>query len=155
MAKVKWLVRLLLIGALAGGSWWLWQRLFVTDEQRVQRQLATLVKAVEDGRWLTLEAGIDHDYRDDFGFDKATVIGGARSFRAQYDALLIFLTGLKVEVAPDRQTAQAVFVAKVLAKAHGTISESEVRADRYRIYFRQTDGGWKMTQLESPQLKFE
>ena len=68
-----------------------------------------------------------------------------RLFRAQYDALLIFITDLKVEVAPDHQQAQAVLIAKVLAKARGALSESEVRSDRYRIYFRRTDGGWKMT----------
>jgi len=148
-------LRLLLIGALAGGGWWLWQRVFVTDAQRVQRQLSALARAVETSRWMKLEDGIAHDYTDDFGFDKATVIGGVRSFRAQYDALLIFITSLKVEVAPDHQTAQAIFVAKVLAKAHGTIHESEIRADRYRVYFRKTDGGWKMTRLESPQLIFD
>ena len=149
------LLRLLLIGALAGGGWWLWQRVFVTDAQRVQRQLSRLAHAVETGGWLKLEDGIARDYSDDFGFNKATLLGGVRSFRAQYDALLIFITSLKVEVAPDQQTAQAIFIAKVLAKAHGTIRESEIRADRYRVYFRKTDGGWKITRLESPQLKFE
>ena len=152
---MKWFVRLLLVGALAGSGWWLWQRLFVTDEQRVQRQLSVMTHAVETGNLIKLEDSIAQDYADDFGFDKATIIAGVRSFRADYDALLIFITDLKVEVAPDHQTAQAVFIAKVLAKAHGALSASEIRADRYRIYFRRTDAGWKMTRAASPQLKFD
>jgi ketosteroid isomerase-like protein len=48
-----------------------------------------------------------------------------------------------------------VFVAKILAKAKGSLSESEVYADRFRLYFRKTDDGWKLTRTESPQLKFE
>ena len=152
---MKWFLRLVLVGVLAGVGWWLWQRVFVTNEQRVQRQLSAMAHAVETGNLLKLEDGIANDYSDDFGFDKSTVIAGVRSFRAQYDALLILITSPKVEVAPDRQTAQVIFIAKVLAKASGALKASEVRADRYRVYFRQTDGGWKMTKVESAQLKFE
>lgn len=152
---MRWFLRLLLVGLLVGSGWWLWQRVFVTDEQRVQRQLSAMARAVETGNLIKLEDGIAQDYVDDIGFDKAALIAGVRSFRAQYDALLILITAPKVEVAPDRQTAQVVFIAKVLAKASGALKPSEVRADRYRVYFRQTDGSWKMTKVESPQLKFD
>ncbi len=73
---MKWLKWILLAGVVAGFGWWLWQRVFVTDEQRVQRLLAKMVKAVETGNLLQLEAGIAQDYTDDFGFDKSTIIGG-------------------------------------------------------------------------------
>ena len=152
---MKWFGRWLVLVALAGGGWWLWQRFFVTDAQRVQRQLSAMTQTVERGKWLQLDNAIANDYSDDFGFDKATVIAGVRAFRAQYDAILIFITDLNVEVSPDHQQAQAVFIAKVLAKAHGALSDSEVRADRYRVFFRKTDAEWKMTRVESPQLKFE
>ena len=152
---MNWFLRILLVGVLAGAGWWLWQRVFVTDEQRVQRQLSAMAHAVETGNLLKLEDGIANDYSDDFGFDKSTVIAGVRSFRAQYDALLILITSPKVEIAADHQTAQVVFIAKVLAKASGALKASEVRSDRYRVYFRRTEGGWKMTKVESPQLKFE
>lgn len=152
---MNWFVRGLLVIVLAGSGWWLWHRVFVTDEQRVHRQLSALAHAVETGNLIKLADGIATDYSDDFGFDKATVIAGVRSFRSQYDTLLIFITDLKIEVAPDHQTAQAVFLAKVLAKAGGALTVTEVRVDRYRIYFRQTDGGWKIRRVESPQLKFD
>lgn len=152
---MKWLGWLFVVVVLAGLGWWGWQRVFVTDEQRVKRQLSALVSAVETGNLLKLEDGIAQDYTDDFGFDKSTIIGGVRSFRAQHDALLILLTELTVEIEPDRQKAQAVFIAKILAKAKGSLSETEVRAERYRVYFRKTDTGWKLTRAESPQLKFD
>lgn len=126
-------------------------------DRRATREAATL-RAGERGRdrnLLKLEDGIAQDYTDDFGFDKSTIIGGVRSFRAQHDALLILLTELTVEIEPDRQKAQAVFIAKILAKAKGSLSETEVRAERYRVYFRKTDTGWKLTRAESPQLKFD
>ena len=152
---MKWFGRWLLIGALAAGGWWLWQWLFVTDAQRVQRQLSAMAGAVEAGHWIQLDNNIANEYSDDFGFDKATVIIALRAFRAQYAAILILITNLKVEVAVDHQQAQAVFIAKILAKAQGSLSDSEVRADRYRVSFRRTADGWKLTRVESPQLKFD
>jgi len=152
---MKWLGRFVLLIALAGLGWWAWQRIFVTDEQRVKRQLSAMARAVETGNLLKLEDSIAQDYTDDFGFDKSTILGGVRSFRAQYDALLILITELTVEIEPSHQKAQAVFIVKVLAKAKGSLSETEVRADRYRVHFHKTDAGWKMTRAESPQLKFD
>jgi len=114
-----------------------------------------MAHAVETGNLLQLEDKITQDYTDDFGFDKSTIIAGVRSFRSQYDALLIFITDSQVEVAANHQTAQAVFIAKVLAKTPGALRESEIHADRFRIYFRLTGNVWKMTRVESPQLKFE
>jgi ketosteroid isomerase-like protein len=152
---MKWLGWLFVAAVLAGLGWWGWQRVFVTDEQRVRRQLAALARAVETAHLLKLEDGIAQDYTDDFGFDKSTIIGGVRQFRAQHDAVLILLTELTVEIDPDRPKAQALFIAKILAKAKGSLSETEVRAERYRVYLRKTDAGWKVTRVESPALKFD
>jgi hypothetical protein len=83
------------------------------------------------------------------------LIGAVRSYRAQYDALFIHLGDLTVTIDPEHQTAQAVFIAKIIAKAKGSLSESEVRADRFRLYFRKNDAGWKLIRVESPELKFD
>lgn len=152
---MKWLWRILAIGLVVASGWWLWHRLAVTDEQRVKRQLSAMATAVESGNLLKLEDSIAQDYTDDFGFDKSTILGGIRQFRARHDAVLIFLTEVTVELPADRQTAQAVFIAKILAKAKGALDETEVRAERFRVHFRKTEGGWKMTRAESPQLKFD
>jgi hypothetical protein len=152
---MKWLVRLAGVAVLILAGWWLWQRIFVTDEQRIARQISSMARAVETGNLLNLEAGIAQDYSDDFGFDKSTVLAAVRSFRAQHDAILILISDEKITVEPDRQQAQAVFIAKILAKAKGSVTDSELRTDRFRIRFRKTDQGWQMTRAESPQLKFD
>lgn len=147
---MKWLLLGLLLVVL---GWFLWQRIFVTDEQRVKRVLSTMTRAVETGNLLKLEDSIAQDYSDDFGFDKSTILAGVKQFRAQHDALLILVSELQVEVATNQ--AQAVFIAKILAKPKGSLQETEVRAERLRLMFHKTDAGWKMTRAESPQLKFD
>ena len=152
---MKWLLRMAGVAILVFAGWWLWQRIFVTDEQRIQRQISSMARAVETGNLLKLEAGIAQDYSDDFGFDKSTVLVAVRSFRRQQDGVLILITDLKITVEPDHQRAQAVFIAKILAKAKGSLADSELRTDRFRLAFRKTDQGWQMTRAESPQLKFD
>jgi ketosteroid isomerase-like protein len=155
METMKWLMRIAGVVILVFAGWWLWQRIFVTDEQRVQRQISSMARAVETGNLFKLEAAIAQDYSDDFGFDKSTVLAAVRSFRAQQDGVLILLSDLKITVEPDLQRAQAVFIAKILAKAKGSLADSELRTDRFRLMFRKTDQGWQMTRAESPQLKFD
>jgi ketosteroid isomerase-like protein len=152
---MKWIARILLAAALVGFVWWLWQRVFVTDEMRIKRQIALMTSAVEQGNLLRLEGAIAGDYSDDFGLDKSSLLAAARSFRAQYDALFIHISDLTVTVEPDRQKGQAVFIAKVLAKQKGAAAETEVRAERFRLFFRKSDDGWKLVRTESPELKFD
>ena len=104
---------------------------------------------------VRLGNGIAHDYSDDLGLDKSSVIGAVRTFRAQYDAIFIHLAEVEITVDPNHQEAQAVLIAKVLAKPRGGLAETELRADRYRLFFGKTDDGWKLRRTESPQLKFD
>ena len=152
---MKWLMRLAGVALMVLLSWWLWQKIFVTDEQRIQRVISSMTRAVESGNLLKLESNIAQDYSDDFGFDKSTLLGGVRTFRVQYDGVLILISDLKITIEPDHQTAQAVFIAKILAKSKGSLADSELRTDRFRLAFRKTDQGWQMTRAESPQLKFD
>jgi len=152
---MKWLVRIAGVVIVGLVLWQAWQWLFVTDEMRIRRQISIMTSAVEHGDVIRLSDAIASDYSDDSGSDKPMLLGGVRSFRAQYDAVFIHISDLTVSIDPDQQKAQAVFIAKVLAKAKGSLSESEVRADRFRLYFRKTDDGWKLTRAESPQLKFD
>jgi len=152
---MKWLIRTAGIAVLVLLGWWLWQRIFVTDEQRIQRLISSMSRAVESGNLLKLESNIAQDYNDDFGFDKSTVLGAVRSFRMQYDGVLILVSDLKITIEPDHQKAVAVFIAKILAKPKGSLADSELRSDRFRITFCKSDQGWQMTRAESPQLKFD
>jgi ketosteroid isomerase-like protein len=152
---MKWAVRIAVVGVAAFLLWRTWQWLFVTDEMRVKRQISVMTSAVEKGDALLLSDALASDYSDNWGMDKSTIIGAAHAFRAQYDAVFIHIGDLTVTVEPDHQTAQAVFIAKILAKARGSLTESEVREERFRLYFRKADDGWKLIRAESPELKFD
>ena len=152
---MKWLWRIVVVAIVAFLLWRTWQWLFVTDEMRVKRQISVMTSAVEKGDLLRLSDAVAADYSDDWGMDKSMLIGAAHSFRAQYDAVFVHISDLTVTVEPDHPKAQAVLIAKVLAKAKGSLSESEVRAERFRLYFRKTDAGWKLIRVESPELKFD
>ena len=152
---MKWLLRIVAVGIVVFVAWQIWQRVFVTDEKRIKKQISIMANAVEKGDALRLSDALAGDYGDDWGLDKSMLLGAVRSFRAQYDALFIHISDLTVTVDPDHQKAQAILIAKVLAKAKGAVAESEVRADRFRLYFRKADSGWKLTRTESPELKFD
>lgn len=152
---MKWLLRIAVVVIVAFALWQVWQRMFVTDETRIKKQIAIMESAVEKGKLLQLSDVIAADYSDDWGMDKSMLLGGVSSFRSQYDAIFIHLSDLTVTVDPDHQKAQAVFIAKILAKAKGSLSESEVRAERFRLYFRKNDSTWKLIRVESPELKFD
>ena len=152
---MKWLLRIVMVAIAAFVLWQVWQRVFVTDETRIQRQISVMVNATEKGDVLRLSDALAVDYSDDWGLDKSTLLGAVRGYRSQYDALFIHVSDLTVTVEPDHQTAQAIFIAKILAKAKGSVTESEVRADRFRLRFRKTENGWKLAHAESPELKFD
>jgi len=151
---MKWIQRVAVVGLLAWILWQGWQRFFVTDETRIKRLITTMAKAVEQNKTLALADCIAGDYSDERGLDKATLVGVVRSTRSQYDAMFIYISDTAIEIAGDRQKAQATLVARVLTKRAGGGS-TELNAERVRLFFRKTDSGWKMTRVESPELKFE
>ena len=61
---MKWLGRIVVAGLLAFAVWWLWQRVFVTDEMRIKRQIGAMARAVEKGELLKLSDAIAYDYAD-------------------------------------------------------------------------------------------
>jgi len=152
---MKWIGRTAGIAAAVLFGWWLWQRVVVTDETRVKRQIAAMERAVERGDLLRLEGAIAQDYGDEWGLDKSALLGAARAFHQQYEALFIHIGDLTVAVGPDHENASAVFIAKVIAKTSGSATETEVRAERLRLFFRKSDRGWRLTRIESPELKFD
>lgn len=151
---MKW-TRILVLIALLLGAWWIWSRVFVSDEARIRVQLLSMTRSVEQGSLLRLEDAIANDYQDDLGADKSTLLGGVRAYRQQYDGLFIHLSDVTVTVEPDHQKAQAAFVAKVMAKPKGGGGETQLFSDRFRLFFRKTDQGWKLYRTQSPQLKFD
>jgi ketosteroid isomerase-like protein len=151
---MKWLARIVVAGLLTFAVWWLWQRVFVTDEMRIKHQISTMTRAVEKGELLKLSDAIAYDYTDDHGLDKSTLLAAVRGFRAQSEELFIYISDQKIDVNPDALEAHAVIVAKVLSKTKGG-GQTELNADRFRLFFRKTDDGWKLSRTESPELKFD
>ncbi|HUK84054.1 MAG TPA: hypothetical protein VLZ12_15645 [Verrucomicrobiae bacterium] len=150
---MKW-TRLLLAVVVLVLAWWAWQRLFVSDETRIRLQLAAMTRAVEQGNVLKLEGTIASDYSDDYGLDKSTLLGAVRSYRQQHDGLFIHLSEVSVELGPENAKATAAFVAKVMARPKGG-GETQLISDRFRLFFRKSDQGWKLYRVESPELKFD
>ena len=137
-------------------GWWIWQRVFVSDETRIRLQLVSMTRAVEQGNLLRLEGAIASDYSDDFGLDKSSLLGGVRALSPATRGLVHspFRRDAST-VEADHQKAQAVFVAKVVVKPKGGAGETQLFSDRFRLFFRKTDQGWKLFRTESPQLKFD
>lgn len=152
---MKWVLRIAVAAIAAFALWRAYQWLFVTDEMRIQRQISVMAGAVEKGDPVRLSNALASDYTDDWGLDKSTLLGSVHSYRTQYDPVFIHISDLTVTVDPDHQKAQAVFIAKILAKARGSVSDSEAREDRFRLYFRKNDSLWELIRAESPELKFD
>ena len=152
---MKWIKRSIMAVVIVVFGWWIWQRVFVSDETRIRLQLVSMTRAVEQGNLLRLEDAIASDYSDDVGLDKSSLLGGVRAFRQQHDGLFIHLSDVRVDVESDHQKAQAVFVAKVVVKPKSGMGETQLFSDRFRLFFRKTDQGWKLFRSESPQLKFD
>jgi hypothetical protein len=105
--------------------------------------------------FLSLGNAIAADYHDDRGLDKATLIAAIRTTRLQYSAFHIFLTGTTITIAPDRQTAVVVIIAKVLATPRDGGTERDLFTERFRLTFQRHDRTWQLTATEVPKLSFE
>ena len=152
---MKWLLRIISLGLVVVGMWQLWERVFISDETRISRLIGTMARAVEKGNILKLSDAIANDYENDHGLDKGTLLALIRAFRAQSEAVFIYISDKKIEVIPSgARKAQAVIVAKVLSKTKGG-GQTELNAERIRLFFRKTDDGWKLCRTESPELKFD
>lgn len=149
---MKWWKWFAVAGFTVFVLWQAGQRLFITDETRIKRLIGTMETAVEKNKIIALADCIAGDYSDDHGLDKASLLGAVRGVRMQYEALFIHIADMVIEVTPE--TAQATLVAKVLTRRAGG-GETELNAERVRLFFRQTDDGWKLIRIESPELKFD
>lgn len=152
---MRWSLRIVALGLLVAGLWFLARLLWAGEQTRIKRRIAAMERAVEQGNLLRLEGGIAADYSDDWGLDKSRLLAAAHSYRQHYESLFIHISDLKVEVEGDRQNARAVLIAKVAAKPRGSGQETELFADRFRLYFRKGEQGWRLTRIESPELKFD
>ena len=151
---MKWLTRIVLVVTVVLVGWWVRERFFVSDETRIKRALDVMVKAVETGNMIGLSDSIAADYTDDRDLDKGTLVMMVHSYRVQQQAIFIFLSKMKAEVSTDHHTAQVTLIANILIKPKGG-TDTHMDGERFRLYFRKDDSGWKLTRVESPKLKFD
>lgn len=152
---MRWIRLMLVLAAIFVAAWWIWERFLVSDETRIRLRIIGMEQAVEQGNLLRLADGIADDYSDDSGMDKPSLLAAVRAFRQQHDGLFIHLSDVQIQVDPDHQTAQAAFVAKVISKPRDGGGESELFADRFRLFFRKTGQDWLLVRAVSPPLKFD
>ena len=148
----RWFIRLVIVTGVVVAGCWLWNHFLIPDETRIRRLITTMKDAVIQHNLLRLSDAVAQDYSDDFGLDKSALLGVARSFREQYDELIIEIPELAVAVEADHRTAHAAM--RVHAYGHRKNGgESEPVDDQLRLFFRKTDDGWKLTRIEAPELK--
>jgi hypothetical protein len=137
----RWFFYIAAAWAFFALSWWVCERLLMTDEKRVLRQIESLARHVESGSLLTLDDAIAADYRDDWDNDRRTLILAVRGLRQRYRNLEIHLGRASVRVNNDDATAD--FRASVTGRAAG---ETQVEGERgeYRLTFRRVEKEWKL-----------
>ena len=98
---MKWLLRIVVAAIAAFVLWQVWQRVFVTDETRVRREISAMVSATEKGDVLRLSDALAGDYSDDWGMDKSMLIGAVHGYRGLVRELIAELKReLKVRHLP-------------------------------------------------------
>lgn len=139
----RWLLYIVAAWAFFALTWWVCERLLMTDEKRVLLQIETLRQAAESGNLFVLEDAIASDYRDDQDNDKRTLIFSVRALRQHYHNLGIHIVGRTlVRVAGD--TATADLRARVTGRADDD-TRIEGGSGDYRLTFRRVDKEWKLT----------
>lgn len=131
--------------------WAVKERFFVSETSRVQRQLAALEQAVEEGDLGRLSQGIAADYADERGLDRASLLAAVRFYRGQRGALHVHISDLKIWAEPPY--AEAKFIATIVSKRDG--ATTEINGDRFELRFRKEKKGWLLTKAEIPKLRFE
>ena len=138
----RWFVCIAAAWAFLALTWWVCERLLMTDEKRVLWQIEALARLAESGNLFTLSDAIASDYRDDWDNDKQTLLIAVRALRQHYRDLEIHVGRAMVRVAGD--TAAAEVRASVTGRAD---DDSRIEGERgeYRLAFRRVEKEWKLS----------
>lgn len=124
-----------------------------SEEQKIQRILQEMGRAVERKDLLKILSYVAVEYEDDMGFDRYSLSRvGANIFKT-YQKLFVHLQDIAVEVEEDQ--AQARLVALFLAARQGDDVKEDLLiergSDRFIVTFRKMDHAWKIIRTEVPQ----
>ncbi|MCX6898119.1 MAG: nuclear transport factor 2 family protein [Verrucomicrobia bacterium] len=140
----RWLLYIAAAWAFLALTWWVCERLLMSDEKRVLLQVETLARLVESGNLFTLDDAIAADYRDDWENDKRTLMLAVRALRQRYRDLEIHLGRAIVRASGD--TATADLRARVTGRADGD-TQTEGERGEYRLTFRRVEKEWKLSRV--------
>jgi len=141
----RWLLIILSAWALFGLTWWVVERLLMTDEKRVIKQIDLMRRYIETGRLLTLQDCIAPDYRDDeWDLDRRTLIAAIATLRREYSNLDLRIERIVVRVKGD--TAEADLRGTATGTRPGSLRE-QIESGNYLFGFQKLDKVWKLNRI--------
>ncbi|MFA5191128.1 MAG: hypothetical protein WC740_10390 [Verrucomicrobiia bacterium] len=137
----RWFFYIAAAWAFFALTWWVCERLLMTDEKRVLLQIESLARLVESGNLFTLDDAIAPDYRDDWDNDRRTLLLAVRALRQHYRDPEVHLGRAIVRV--NNEDATADLSAHVTGRVAG---DTRVEGERgeYRLTFRRLEKEWKL-----------
>jgi len=141
----RWLLLILGAWALFGLTWWVVERLLVTEEKRIIKQIDLMRRCIETGRLLTLQDCVAPDYRDDeWNFDRRSLIGAIATLRREYSNLNLRIERVVVRVKGD--TAEADVRGSATGTRPGELHREIERGD-FLFGFQRLDKVWKLSRI--------
>ncbi len=119
----------------------------VDDETRIERRIEKGRRAIEEESLLTLATLIAEDYHDEFGQDRAMVLGGLRSFFQSTENLKIHIKSRNINVDESNVEAHIEFA---ISGEIGGERLKDLRPDEtvgVTIFFSERGGSWKVIGL--------
>ncbi len=160
---MKWVTRVALAGVVALGIWWLYVKLFPSDETLIRRLLTTVAEkgSLEPGEGNIAKATALSTLTDCFSLEvevrledapsELSSLQGRRELQqavqaawAQVRSVQVTFTDVRLELGPEpaRATAQLVATARVQP-------DGEVWVQPLTVTLAKLDGAWKITRVET------
>jgi len=141
----RWLLLILGAWALFGLTWWVVERMLMTEEKRIIRQIDLMRRCIETGRLLTLQDCIAPDYRDDErAADRGTLIRGISWLRREYSNIDLRIERIVVRVKGD--TAEADLRGSATGTRPGALRE-QIQGGDFLFGFQKLDKVWKLNRI--------
>jgi len=166
---MKWIVRVIMLAALAALLWWGWRTFFPSDERRVQKLLHGIAETVSvpaEGKFVggvlaadrlkgfftpEVEIAVDVPGETHFNLNGREELAQAYLLaRTQYRGLTVEFFDIQVSVASDRETAVADLTAR--ARQPG---RQELHVQEMRVNLVRRAGEWRVQRVETTRsIKF-
>lgn len=162
---MKWVLRSLLIAAIAILGFWLWTVFFPNPEKAIRKQLDSLAQTAsiksDDGAIVRLAAA--HKIPEYFSPDSRIILNipqfrsqtlegrediseAAALIQSRLKSVKIEFLDLNVTVGLEKKTAQVELTAKITFPG-----DEDLTAMELKLLLKQIDGQWLITRVENVQ----